>query len=188
MADLALLGLCGSLRKASTNRLLMYEAARCFGQARFDEGDIRLPLYDGDLEDTGIPEAVTRLADQIAHADAVVVATPEYNKGISGALKNALDWVSRVPGQPWQGKPVAIVSAAAGRAGGERSQTMTLSCLIPFRPRLVTGPEVLVGQTGAQWDDKGRLINERNADALQELMDALKAEAETHRAYRSAAE
>ncbi len=175
MAELKLVGLCGSLRKASTNRLLMLEAARRFGDAEFVEGDLRLPLYDGDLEaDSGIPAEVQALADQIAAADAVIVATPEYNKGISGVLKNALDWVSRTKGAPWANKPVALMSAAAGRAGGERTQNMARLCLTPFRPLLITGPEVMVAATAQQWDDQGRLINELNAKALDELMQVLR--------------
>ena len=175
MAELKLVGLCGSLRKASTNRLLMLEAARRFGDAEFVEGDLRLPLYDGDLEaDSGIPAEVQALADQIAAADAVIVATPEYNKGISGVLKNALDWVSRTKGAPWANKPVALMSAAAGRAGGERTQNMARLCLTPFRPLLLTGPEVMVAATAQQWDDQGRLINELNAKALDELMQVLR--------------
>ena len=175
MAELKLVGLCGSLRKASTNRLLMLEAVRRFGDAEFVEGDLRLPLYDGDLEaDVGIPAEVQTLADQIAAADAVIVASPEYNKGISGVLKNALDWVSRTKGAPWANKPVALMSAAAGRAGGERTQNMARLCLTPFRPLLITGPEVMVAATAQQWDDQGRLINELNAKALDELMQVLR--------------
>jgi chromate reductase len=175
VAELKLVGLCGSLRKASTNRLLMLEAVRRFGDAEFVEGDLRLPLYDGDLEaDVGIPAEVQTLADQIAAADAVIVASPEYNKGISGVLKNALDWVSRTKGAPWANKPVALMSAAAGRAGGERTQNMARLCLTPFRPLLLTGPEVMVAATSQQWDDQGRLINELNAKALDELMQVLR--------------
>ncbi|WP_300580381.1 NAD(P)H-dependent oxidoreductase [Marivita sp.] len=175
MAEFKLVGLCGSLRKASTNRLLMLEAVRRFGDADFVEGDLRLPLYDGDLEaESGIPAEVQALADQIAASDAVIVATPEYNKGISGVLKNALDWVSRTKGAPWANKPVALMSAAAGRAGGERTQNMARLCLTPFRPLLITGPEVMVAATAQQWDDQGRLINELNAKALDELMQVLR--------------
>ncbi|WP_292289051.1 NAD(P)H-dependent oxidoreductase [Marivita sp.] len=183
MATLKLLGLCGSLRSASTNRLLMREAARRFGPSDFVEADLRVPLYDGDLEnDSGIPEAVQTLSDQIAEADAVIVATPEYNKGISGVLKNALDWVSRTSGAPWAGKPVALMSATAGRAGGERTQNMARLCLTPFRPHIVPGPEVLVGATFQQWDEDGRLTNEINAKALDELMQILRRTAEANQA------
>ncbi|MCR9109563.1 NAD(P)H-dependent oxidoreductase [Marivita sp. XM-24bin2] len=175
MADLKLVGLCGSLRKASTNRLLMLEAVRRFGEAEFIDADLRFPLYDGDLErDVGIPDEVQALSDHIATSDAVIVATPEYNKGISGVLKNALDWVSRTKGSPWADKPVALMSAAAGRAGGERTQNMARLCLTPFRPLLLTGPEVMVAATSQQWDENGRLINELNAQALDELMASLR--------------
>ncbi|KUF10647.1 NADPH-dependent FMN reductase [Pseudoponticoccus marisrubri] len=183
MSDLTLLGICGALRAASTNRLLMMEAVRRFGPADFIDADIRFPLFDQDLEDDpGIPGPVTTLARQIAKADAVVIATPEYNKGIPGVLKNALDWISRTEGNPWRDKPVALVSAAAGRAGGERSQNMARLCLNPFRPRLLPGPEVFIGQTGQQWDADGRLTNERSAKLLDELMGDLRSIAEAARA------
>lgn len=173
-----LLGISGSLRAASTNTKLMHEAARIFDADTFIAGDIRFPLYDGDLEESaGIPAPVQTLADQIAAADAVVIATPEYNKSLSGSLKNALDWVSRTEGAPWRDKPVAIMSAAAGRAGGERAQFALRLCMMPFRPHLLQGPEVLVAASGKQFDDDGRLTNEINLKALKELMAGLRAAA-----------
>lgn len=172
-----LLGMSGSLRSASFNRLLLGEAARLFGDAHFTEADLRLPLYDGDLEDAqGIPASVQKLADQIALADAVIIATPEYNKGISGVLKNALDWVSRSKPNPWSGKPVAIMSATAGRAGGERAQVMLRNCMVPFRPRILQGPEMLLAQTAAEFDAHGHLKTELYVKTLTELMSALRAE------------
>lgn len=171
-----LLGLSGSLRKDATNRLLIREAARLFGPESYVEGDLNLPLYDGDVEEAdGIPAAVQTLADQIAAADAVVVSTPEYNKGLSGALKNALDWVSRVDSKPWAGKPVAIVSATAGRTGGERAQAMLRLCLQPFQPKLLQGPDVLVAANFKEFDEAGQLNNEQYLKNLQTLMDQLKA-------------
>lgn len=178
MTDLTLLGLCGSLRTGSTNRLLMHEAARRFDPARFIEGDLRFPLYDGDLETgEGIPAAVQTLSDQIKTADAVIVVTPEYNKGISGVLKNALDWVSRTGGSPWKDKPVAVMSAAAGRAGGPRAQSMANWCLLPFRPRLIAGPEVMIGDSQNQFDAEGHLTNEFGVKLVDELMAGLRREA-----------
>ncbi|MCC1491298.1 NADPH-dependent FMN reductase [Cognatishimia sp. F0-27] len=183
MTKLSLLGISGALRAESTNRLLVREAARRFGEAEFTEADIRFPLFDQDIEDDpGIPEEVMSLAHQIAASDAVIVSTPEYNKGISGALKNALDWISRTGVAPWKDKPVALMSAAAGRAGGERSQNMTRLCLAPFQPRIINGPELMVAQTSNQWDENGRLTNEMNAKALDDLMALLRKEAEWMRA------
>jgi chromate reductase len=170
-----LLGISGSLRAGSTNTKLMHNAARLFAPDRFVAANLRLPLYDGDLEARGIPPEVQALADQIAAADAVIIATPEYNKAISGVLKNALDWVSRTKGNPWDGKPVAIMSAAAGRAGGERSQFSLRLCMVPFRPRILQGPEVLVAASADQFDGEGRLTSENYIKPLQQLMDALKA-------------
>ena len=170
-----LLGISGALRTKSTNTMLMRNAATAFGAETFIEGDLRLPLYDGDLEESeGIPSAVQTLADQIAAADAVIISTPEYNKGIPGVLKNALDWVSRTKGRPWTDKPVAIMSAAAGRAGGERTQTNLITALAPFRPHLIMGPEVLVGASHTAFDEAGTLTNEINHKALTELMARLK--------------
>jgi len=188
MAEGRLLGICGALRAESTNRKLMREAARVFDPALFVEGDLRLPLYDGDLEDAeGIPPAVSRLAAEIAAADAVVIATPEYNKALPGVLKNALDWVSRTKPNPWLDKPVAIMSAAAGRAGGERSQYSLRLAMVAFRPRILQGPEVLVAQSANEFDADGRLLNEINRAALAELMASLRQTAGLTASARNAA-
>jgi len=177
MTPHTLLGLAGALRKASTNRKLLHEAARLYGDAMFVEADLNLPLYDGDVETAqGIPLAVQTLADQIAAADAVIISGPEYNGGVSGVLKNALDWVSRVDGKPWADKPVAIMSAAAGRSGGARTQYALRLCMVPFRARLLAGPEVALASSGTQFDDAGRLTNERTIAALSTLMQALRTE------------
>lgn len=177
MASGTLLGISGSLREGSFNRKLIREAARLYDPAVFTQADLRLPLYDGDLEDAeGIPGSVQLLADQIAAADAVVISGPEYNKGLSGVLKNALDWVSRTKANPWRDKPVAIMAATGGRAGGERTQWTLRLCLLPFRPRVLAGPEVLVGATSKQFDADGRLVNERYLSTLQELMTELRQE------------
>lgn len=171
-----LLGISGSLRKASTNRLLIRAARDAFSPDTFIEADIDLPLYNGDVEENeGIPASVQTLADQIAAADAVVISTPEYNKSISGSLKNALDWVSRTEGKPWQGKPVAIMSATAGRAGGERAQFALRLCMMPFGTKILQGPEVLVAANYQEFNEDGSLKGEVYRDGMQALMDALKA-------------
>ena len=172
-----LLGISGSLRKDATNRKLLREAARLFGDCTFIEADVNFPLYDGDDENsTGIPAAVQTLSDQIAEADAVIISTPEYNKGPSGVMKNALDWVSRTKGNPWNGKPVAVMSAAAGRAGGERAQMILRGFMVPFRPRILQGPEMHLAGSSKEFDDDGRLTGDLYIKTLQELMDGLRAE------------
>ncbi|WP_208347625.1 NADPH-dependent FMN reductase [Pseudaestuariivita rosea] len=171
-----LLGISGSLRKEATNTKLIHEAARLFEASEFTAADIRFPLYDGDLEEAeGIPAAVKALTDQINSADAVVISTPEYNKAPSGALKNALDWISRSDMKSLQDKPMAIMSATAGRAGGERAQFALRLMLMPFAPKLLQSPEVLVAQSSKQFDDNGRLTDDAYIDFLGKLMGNLKA-------------
>lgn len=171
-----LLGISGALRAASTNTQLVHNAARIFNADSFVLADLNLPLYDGDLEAKGIPTSVQTLSDQIKEADAVIISTPEYNKSISGVLKNALDWVSRTEGSPWADKPVAIMSSAAGRAGGERAQFALRLCMMPFGTRLLQGPEVLIGSNFEAFDEQGHLTGERSIKTLTTLMEKLRAE------------
>lgn len=178
MTQFNLLGISGSLRAGSFNRMLIREAARLMVDASYTEADLDVPLYNGDVEDAdGVPAAVQRLADQIAAADGVVISTPEYNQSFSGVLKNALDWVSRTEGNPWGGKPVAILSAAAGRTGGARAQFALRLAMTQFRPRLLMGPEVLVAGAQRQFTDGQLTDGQAYAKGLTALMEQLKAEA-----------
>jgi len=177
MADPKLLILSGSLRKGSYNRMLVKLAAEAFGPAEVTEGDLGLPLYNGDLEETeGVPQAVQILAAQIKEADAVVIGAPEYNKGITGVLKNALDWVSRVPGSAFRDKPTVVISASAGRTGGETSQFMTMSCLTQLQARLIPGTAVLIAGAMNAFDEDGQLKDETSQKLLARRMEKLRAE------------
>ncbi len=170
-----LFGIPGALRAGSTNRLLLAEARRLFGPADYAEADLRLPLYDGDLETAqGIPAEVQRLADGIASADAVIIATPEYNRAPPGVLKNALDWVSRTKGRPFRDKPLAVISAADGPGGGDRAQYALRLMLVAFRPHLLQGPEVLLPNSAQAFDATGRLVVEPKRKLLEELMAELR--------------
>ncbi len=169
-----LIGLSGSLRAASANTALLREAAAIGGVEDFTLGALDLPLYNGDLEAEGLPAALETLAARIGEADAVLIATPEYNKGVSGVLKNALDWFSRVRPMPLVGKPTAIVSAAAGRGGGEVAQYMLRHCLVAHQPDLVSGPMVAIGGADKAFED-GRLIDETARKLVGDLMTALRA-------------
>src|SRR5437660_4905537 len=113
------LGISGSLRKSSFNTALLRAA-----QGLAPEGltitlaDIHaIPVYDEDVRTQGFPDAVAKLREAIAAADALLFATPEYNYSVSGVLKNAIDWASRPPSQPFAGKPMSIIGAS-GRMGG----------------------------------------------------------------------
>jgi len=175
MSTFTLLGISGSLRQGACNRKLLREAVRAFGDADYVEADLHLPLYDGDLEDAeGIPPEVQKLADQIKSADAVLISTPEYNKNLSGVLKNALDWVSRVKGMAWKDKPVVLMAAADGRAGGERAMHSLILCMMPFRANLVYGPEVFIANCGEAFDENGRLKDEGAEKFLGLLMKKLR--------------
>ncbi|MEL7117214.1 MAG: NADPH-dependent FMN reductase, partial [Pseudomonadota bacterium] len=143
----------------------------------FTDGNLRLPLYDGDVEDTdGIPGEVQTLADQVRAADGIIIATPEYNKMIPGVLKNALDWLSRVKGGVWAGKPVAIMSATAGRTGGEVALYTLRHAMTAFRPLMHMAPATMVAGAFKEFDDNGQLTAESYVKALTEQMAALRAE------------
>ena len=171
-----LLGISGSLRSASYNTMLVQAAARAFGPDHFQMGDINLPLFNEDVEAEGIPASVMALCEQIEWADAMIISSPEYNKGPSGAMKNALDWISRVRPMRTIGKPTAVLSAAAGMAGGQRAKSAMYLYLIPFQVKLVLAPEVNVGGAASKFDADGNLTDETTMGFVQQLMDALKAE------------
>ena len=118
------IGLAGSLRRDSFNRRLLEAAAELAppGLSVLIHPIGRLPLYDADVEAAGLPPAVARLKTAIAGADGLVIVTPEYNAGIPGVLKNAIDWVSRPAfASPFVELPVALVAASPGRRGGRRA-------------------------------------------------------------------
>lgn len=170
-----LLGISGSLRKDSHNTLLLAAAAKSFG-GDYTLADLNLPLYDGDIEESdGIPATVQTLHDQMEAADAIIIATPEYNGNLSGVLKNALDWASRVKPMPMGDTPVAIMSAAAGRAGGVMALNSLRLCLTAFQPKLLPGPLVAVAASYAAFDESGALKEETYQNAVDGLMTKLKA-------------
>ncbi|MEM9046302.1 MAG: NADPH-dependent FMN reductase [Pseudomonadota bacterium] len=170
-----LLGISGSLRAGSFNSMLVREAARVFDPSEFTFADMNLPLFNEDVEVEGVPEAVQKITDQIFAADAIVMSTTEYNKGPSGVMKNMLDWVSRPRPAPMVDKPVAVLSAAAGGAGGQRAMSMMYLYLIPFKVKLVTSSEVNVGSAMNAFHENGQLTDEGHLKALQRQMEALKA-------------
>ncbi len=160
MAKPTLLLMSGSLRAASCNKMLLREAAAAFGEAEVIEADLDLPLYNGDVEAAGIPAKVTKLMDQVRGADVLVIGAPEYNKGISGVLKNATDWLSRARESVLKDKIAVVMSAAGGRTGGETAHFMTLNNLQQLQVNVVHGPLILVAQAQKEFDEDGRLTND----------------------------
>lgn len=172
-----LLGISGSLRRASTNTALVRAAGELAGDdVEFSIADIDLPLYNGDVEAAGYPENVAAFVEAIRAADAVVISTPEYNKSLSGVLKNALDWQSRFRPVPLAGKPVAILSGTGGYAGGQLSQFTLRHCLTPFDAKVLNAPQVHVGSnTREGLFVDGELADAHVRESIAKLMAALRA-------------
>jgi chromate reductase len=147
MADLNILSICGSLRKASFNAALqrvlpsLAPAGMKITQAP-PFADI--PIYNFDIQSQGFPAPVTTWADAIRSADGVIIVSPEYNWTIPGGLKNAIDWTSRLKDDPFKGKAVAMQSCAGGLLGGARLQQHLRSSLTAVEAVLLIRPEVFV--------------------------------------------
>jgi chromate reductase len=173
---MTILGIAGSLREASYNRALLRAARELLPEGvelrEFDPRD--LPFYDADIEAGGDPEPVVAFKEAIRDADALLIATPEYNRGVPGVLKNAIDWASRPPlASPVAGKPVAIVGASTGRGGTARAQEQLNAALEYSRATVLEQPEVLVPEAFMRFDEHGELVDESVRADLAELLDAL---------------
>jgi chromate reductase, NAD(P)H dehydrogenase (quinone) len=173
---LKLLGIAGSLRKGSYNRSLLRATRELLPDGveivEFEIG--ALPFYDGDVEAAGDPEPVVALKDAIREADALLIATPEYNRGVPGVLKNAVDWASRPPlGSPLTGKPVALIGASTGRGGTALAQQQLRQALEFPRAHVLDEPQVLVPEAYMCFDDRGELTDEGVRAELAELVDTL---------------
>ena len=110
------------------------------------------PLYNQDVQAKGFPAPVSAMAEAIRAADGVIFVTPEYNHSIPGGLKNAIDWISRLPNQPFAGKPVAIQSASPGPFGGVRAQLHLRGSFVFLDARPLNKPEVIIAQVGGKVD------------------------------------
>lgn len=172
MKNLQILGICGSLRRQSYNRLGLQAAAESLpAHMHMVDGSLRgIPLYDGDVEAQGIPADVLRLAEEIRHADAVLIASPEYNFSISGTLKNAIDWLSRTSPQPLKDKPVALLSVSPGPVGGARHQYELRKVLGCLEALVLPRPEIFIGLCAQKFDADGRLVDEATQRRLGEQM------------------
>lgn len=173
---LSILGLPGSLRAASLNRgVLRALAARMPDDTTLTIYELRdLPLYDGDLDIEGGPASVNALKEAVAQADAVLFATPEYNYGVPGVLKNAIDWISRPAYRSVLAhKPVAIVSAASSPVGGARAQGQLKQILLGTVSDLLPSPELAIGQAQMRLTAEGDLLDEALEKSLSRLANDL---------------
>jgi len=176
MEQLTILGICGSLRSASFNRSVMRLAGTRMPEGmRLVEADIAdVPLFNGDDFVGGFPPAVADLRAEIARADGVLIASPEYNFSVPGVLKNVLDYVSRGPDQPFAGKPVAILSASMGMLGGVRMQYDLRKTLQYLGPLIMHKPEVFVGSVHTKFQPDGGCTDEPTLAILTEQMAAFR--------------
>jgi len=169
------LAFCGSLRAGSYNRAALRAAIelRPPGMA-IETADISaIPPYNEDVRAQGFPPPVETLRRQIAAADALLFVTPEYNYSIPGVLKNAIDWASRPPDQPFAGKPVAMMGAGAGMAGTARAQYDLRRCCVFLDMHPINKPEVMIGQAQTKFDADGRLTDEAARGFIRDMLVAL---------------
>ena len=182
-----IIGISGSLRRASYNSALLRAAAALAPAGITIEiaSIAGIPLYDGDLEsEQGLPAPVAALKDRIAAADALLLATPEYNHGIPGVFKNAIDWLSR-PGSDiprvFGDKPVAVLGATPGRGGTMLAQAAWLPVLRTFGTRPWFGKQLHVSGASAVFDREGRLVDDKVRELLGDFVTGFAAFAATVR-------
>ncbi|SMF74869.1 NADPH-dependent FMN reductase [Allosphingosinicella indica] len=176
-----LVGVAGSLRRHSYNRGLLRAAAEVMPEgSELDIASIDgIPLYDADVEREGMPEAVAALKDAIAAADGLLMVTPEYNNGVPGVFKNAIDWASRPPADAarvFAGKPVAVIGASPGGFGTVLAQSGWLPVLRTLGTRPWFGDRLLVARAGDAFDDEGNLVDEKVRGRLRKFLAGFVAE------------
>ncbi|HMK67727.1 MAG TPA: NADPH-dependent FMN reductase, partial [Stellaceae bacterium] len=166
----------GSLRKASYNTAALKScvelmpAGMTMTYARLDD----LPLFNQDVFDAGLPEPARRFRAEVAAADGILIASPEYNFSLSAALKNAIDWGSRPPSHPFDGKPVAIMGASGGILGTARAQYHLRQMCIFLNMFPVNKPEVMISQAQTRFDATGNLTDEATRGLIEQLLESLK--------------
>jgi chromate reductase len=187
-APLTILGIAGSLRKASFNRAVLRAAQQLVPDGVsleiFDlEG---IPPFNQD-EEGPPPERVGQLKQRIRAADAILIVTPEYNYSIPGVLKNAIDWASRPYGDSaWEGKPVAVMGASIGAQGTSRAQYHLRQVFVFLNMYPLNRPEVMIANAAQRFDEKGNLKDEETRSHIQNLLAALVAWAKHHEWGRQA--
>lgn len=171
----SILGFAGSLREGSYNKALLRAAMEFLPEDAtlvvFDlEG---IPPFNQDLE-AKMPEKVKEFKAKIKTADALLIATPEYNYSVPGILKNAIDWASRPPeDNSFEGKPVAIMSASTGMIGGARAQYHLRQTFVCLDMHPISRPEVIVTFAPQKIDENGRVTDETTRKAIRKLLEKL---------------
>ncbi|MBB2200117.1 NADPH-dependent FMN reductase [Gluconacetobacter tumulisoli] len=176
-AELTILGISGSLRKGSFNTALLRAATTLAPPgmhiALYDELAL-LPPYDEDVRAQGFPAIVAQWRERIRQADGLLIATPEYNRSIPGVLKNAIDWASRPPEQPFAGKPAAVIGATPGAVGTALAQYHLRQVLAAVDVTVLPGAELMVGAATAKFDEQGQLTDEPTRQHLARYLTRLR--------------
>jgi chromate reductase len=176
-APLRFLAISGSLRKASYNSAALVALQKVApSHLSIEIADVSaFPLYNDDVRLVGYPAAVETLRAQITAADAVIFATPEYNFSVSGVLKNAIDWASRPPSQPFDGKPIAILGASLGPTGTARAQYDLRKMMVFLNAFPINKPEVMINFAKDKFNGDGELTDETTRGFLQQMLASLEA-------------
>jgi chromate reductase len=171
-----ILGICGSLRKAYFNMAALRACNELMPQGMTMQiaSIADLPIFNQDVLDAGMPEPVKRFRGEVAAADGLLIASPEYNFSVSAPLKNAIDWASRPPNQVFHDKPIAIFSAAGGPLGGARVQYDLRRILSQLWGHVLPRPEVFIGMAASKIDAQGKLTDETTRKFLTELLAGFK--------------
>ena len=173
--NLSVISICGSLRRGSYNAVLQ----RALPSLAPDGMSVKeappftaFPLYNADLQaESGFPGPVNALAEAIRAADGVIIVTPEYNFSIPGGLKNAIDWVSRLPNQPFAGKPIALQSVSPGPLGGGRVQYDLRRAMVFLDAFVLNKPEIFVGGCASKIDEKtGEIKDEATRNFIKQQL------------------
>jgi chromate reductase, NAD(P)H dehydrogenase (quinone) len=173
---LRVVAMAGSLRAASYNRGLLRAAQEVAppGMIMTIHDLVPIPLYNADVEAQGDPPPVARLKAAVQEANALLIAVPEYNYGVSGVLKNTIDWLSRPPEFVLRSKPVALMGASIGMAGTARAQLQLRQTFVYTQtPVMPPPPEILVAYAQEKFDARGQLMDEDTRVRLRNLLDAL---------------
>jgi chromate reductase, NAD(P)H dehydrogenase (quinone) len=176
MRDFHILGMSGSLRKASYNSAALRAAQELAPRSTMITlADIcAIPVYNDDVRVQGMPQSVTTLVEQITTADAVLISTPEYNYTIPGVLKNAIDWVSKAPDQPFRHKPVAVMGASMGAIGTARAQYDLRKVFVFLDAHVLNQPEIMIAAAHTKFDDGGHLTDDTTRTLIGKQIVALK--------------
>jgi chromate reductase len=170
------LGISGSLRKASFNSAALRAASELLpaGMTLEIYNEIgAFPLYNDDVKALGFPTIVGEFGRRIAAADALLIVTPEYNYSVPGALKNAIDWASRLPEQPFNKKPVAMMGASTGMLGTVRAQLHLRHICVYVNMFPLNKPEVFITKAAEKFDAQGKLTDEPTREQIRKLLVSL---------------